>query len=126
MKAIPIIWQDSHRKPEHQQEFRKHIVLIGTFHVIKITGSGYAEIITETNLTTSGCLNRVLRGKQFNRSVWCLKIVCEAMERLLLDVFVQEMSEPAQGDVVLNTLISLISDHNKVKLDEVLADSLVL
>ena len=47
----------------------------------------------------------MLSGKQFNKVIWCLKV---ALESLLLDVFVEEMFESAQGDQVFDIVISLI------------------
>ena len=85
MKALPIIW----RWPE---EFASHVVTIGPFHTSmnyigmltghKMRGSGYAEILIEAQLVTTGSLKGVLSGKGYAKSLFCLKTVCEAMERL--------------------------------------------
>ena len=108
------------------------IVLIRTFdfiinylHMIrkKMSGSGYAEIITETNLTTSGCMKRVLSGKQFNKSIWCLKILREtkALERVLLEAFF-ETRQGLQHDsdfLVFETMIDLIHELTSIKFEQV-------
>ena len=95
MKAMPIIWD----KPE---VYRNHIILIGSFHTImnylnmighKMAGSGYSEILTEANLITSGCLNGVLSGKSYSKSLWCLKVVSECFERLLFAEFVDQLPD---------------------------------
>ena len=90
LKALPIIW----RWPD---EFRNHIVMIGPFHTSmnhigmltrhKMAASGYAEILFEAQLVTTGSLKGVLSGKAYAKSLFCLKTVCEAMERLLLKQF---------------------------------------
>ena len=82
MKAMPIIWGSP-------ADYKHHNILIGTFHAImnylnmmghKMAGSGYSEIIIEANLTTAGCLKGVLHGKADSKSLWCLKVVSEALE----------------------------------------------
>ena len=64
-------------------------------------GSGYAEILIEAELVTSGCLRSVLTGKAYAKALFCLKAVSEAMERLLIKRFVEErnveVSNPAYG-----------------------------
>ena len=93
LKALPIIW----RWPE---EFANHVVMIGPFHTSmnyigmltghKMRGSGYAEILLEAQLVTSGSLKGVLSGKAYAKSLFCLKTMCEAMERLLMEQFTME------------------------------------
>ena len=93
MKALPIIW----RWPK---EFERHIILIGPFHTAmnyigmvvghKMKGSGYEDIIVEAELVSSGSLKGVLSGKGYAKSLFCLKVVTEALERLLIQVFLDE------------------------------------
>ena len=93
MKALPIIW----RWPD---EFTNHVIMIGPFHTSmnfigmltghKMKGSGYTEILFEAQLVTSGSLKGVLSGKAYAKSLFCLKTVCEAMERLLMEQFAEE------------------------------------
>ena len=83
LKALPIIWH-------WPDAFASHVVMIGPFHTSmnyfgmltghKMCGSGYAEILFEAQLVTS-----VLSGKTYAKSLFCLKTVCEAMERLLME-----------------------------------------
>ena len=91
MKALPIIW----RWPD---EFASHAVMIGPFYTSmyylgmltghKMCGSGYTELLLETQLVTTGSLKGVLSGKAYTKSLFCLKTVCEAMERLLMERFI--------------------------------------
>lgn len=122
MKALPIIW----RWPE---EFGRHVTMIGPFHTCmnyigmltghKMCGSGYAEILFEAQLVTSGSLKGVLSGKSYAKSLFCLKTVCEAMERLLMEKFIEE-----ENILMTNTaaLLKLIETCNKETLNEALKD----
>ena len=92
MKALPLIWSDAKR-------YKMHIILIGAFHIIlnylnmighKMSGSGYSEILLESALVTSGCLRGVLTGKAYAKAMYCLKATSEAMERLLIQQFIEE------------------------------------
>ena len=106
MKALPIVW----RWPE---EFANHVISIGPFHTSmnyigmltghKMRGSGYAEILFESQLVTTGSVKGVLSGKSYAKALFCLKSVCEAMERLLLEQYMKE-EEISIGDptVLLN------------------------
>ena len=87
MKALPLIWK-------FQDEYRMHVATPGPFHTgmnymgmvtgHKYMGSEYDEIFTEAELITNGCLASVLSVKTYAKALCCLKIVTEAMERLLI------------------------------------------
>ena len=95
MKALPLVWK-------YPDRYMKHIILPGQFHTAmnyigmitghKCRGSGYAEILLEAQLVTSGCLKSVLSGKAYAKALFCLKTVCEAMERLIMEQFLVEES----------------------------------
>ncbi len=122
MKALPISW----RWPD---EFANHVVMIGPFHTSmnyigmltghKMNGSGYVEILFEAQLVTSGSLKGVLSGKAYAKSLHCLKAVCEAMERLLMEQFIEEenihITDPA-------ALLNMTECCNREHLDEALRD----
>ena len=59
----------------------------------KMAGSGYAEIIAEANLVTSGCLQSVLSWKNYAKSLWCPKAVSEGLERLLFTAFMDDLAQ---------------------------------
>ena len=116
MKAMPIVWDNPSR-------YKNHIILIGTFHAImnylnmlghKMAGSGYSEVIIEANLTTSGCLRSVLNGRNYNKSLWCLRAVSEALERLLIASFMKQRNptDDKSGAEVLDALIGLCNAEN--------------
>ena len=100
MKALPLIW----RFPE---VYKNHVISPGAFHTVmnylgvvtnrKCRGSGYAEILVESSLVTTGKLEAVLKGKAYATALFCLKSVVEAMERLLLETFLEEESSNIQS-----------------------------
>ena len=122
MKALPFIWK-------FPEDYRKHVITPGPFHTTmnyigmvaghKCRGSGYAEILLEAELVTSGSLSGVLSGKSYAKSLFCLKTVGEAMERLLFERFVEEenvhVSDPA-------ALLSLVQSCNRRTLETALTD----
>ena len=87
MKALPLIWK-------FPEKYCKHIVVPGPFHTKmnyigmltkkKAAGSGYAEILLESGLMTSGCLKNVLSGKAYAKALFNLKATVEALERFIL------------------------------------------
>ena len=121
MKALPIVW----KSPE---KFEKHIIMIGPFHAEmnyigmltnhKARGSGYAEILLEAQLVTSGCLKHVLSGKAFAKALFCLNSTVEALERLLLEVYCEQDDMQIQH----SALLTMIKCCTKESLDQVLAD----
>jgi hypothetical protein len=115
MKALPLIW----KFPEN---YINHIVIPGQFHTgmnymgmltaHKCRGSGYTEILLEAQLVTSGCLKSVLSGKAYAKALFCLKTVCEAMERLLMERFIDEENiQIVDPEAILNLMKSCDRQH---------------
>ena len=125
MKALPIIW----KCPE---EFAQHVIMIGPFHTSmnyigmitnhKMRGSGYTDFLVEAQMVTSGSMKGVLKGKAYAKSLFCLKTVCEAMERLLLEIFCEEENVTIADPEVL---LSLINSCNREQLQAALNDESV-
>ena len=125
MKALPLVWK-------YPEQYRDHIILPGPFHTYmnyigmitdhKCRGSGYAEIILEAQLVTSGCLRNVLSGKAYAKALFCLKTVCEALERLLLEVFLEEKDINISPD----SLLEIIKTCNRQNLTLVLQDESII
>ena len=86
-------------------------------------GSGYKEILFEAQLVTSGSMRGVLTGKAYAKALFCLKVVCEAMERLLIESFCEEENIPISEPAVLLNLVKSCSREN---LDAALKDPSVL
>ena len=115
MKALPIIWK-------FPEEFKRHIVTPGSFHTTmnywgmvtwnKCRGSGYAEILLEAKLSTSGCLSSILKGKAYAKAMFALKTVTEAMRRLLLEKFVAEEGTDIENPAALLKLVQECNRNN--------------
>ena len=118
MKSLPLIWKFS-------EEYKKHIITPGAFHTgmnyigmltdHKCRGSGYAEILIEAGLVTSGCLKSVLRGKSYATTLFCLKTVTEAMECLLIERFVEDENIAITNPSALLNLLQTC-DHENLQL----------
>ena len=127
MKALPLIWS-------FPEKYSSHVVIPGQFHTVmnyigmitahKCRGSGYAEILTEAQLVTSGCLKNVLSGKAYTKSLFCLKTVCEAMERLLMEQFLEENEDILINDPV--AILNLLKSCDRNNLDTALKDNSTL
>ena len=104
MKAFPLVWNAPHK-------YRKHIILIGTFHLLcaymkaigkKMSGSGLEELLLEAGMVGPGSLSGVMNGKHYERALHCHTVILEALERLLLDKFVETQG----NDCELHSLMS--------------------
>ena len=121
MKALPLIWK-------FPEQFKNHVVLPGQFHTgmnyigmitgHKCRGSGYPEILFEVKLATSGCMKNILSGKAYGKALFNLKTVCEALEMLLLEQFIEEKNVQIKPE----TLLNLIKTCECEKLDLTLKD----
>ena len=54
-------------------------------------GSGFAEVILEPGICSSGSINGVMKGKYYNRAMRVHLAVREALDRLLLERFVSSV-----------------------------------
>ena len=124
MKALPLIWSDAER-------YKTHIILIGAFHIIlnylnmighKMSGSGYSEILLESALVTSGCLRGVLTGKAYAKAMYCLKATSEAMERLLLQQFIEETHTDISD---ISAIITLLQSCDRENLRKATVDPMI-
>ena len=82
----------------------------------RVIEAGYSEILIEAQLVSNGCLYSVLKGKAYSKALFCLKIVCEAMERLLYRSLLEEMSDVNISDPVL--LLQFIQNITKETLGD--------
>ena len=88
-KAYSLVWQS----PE---EFSDVIVRMGSFHLTcafmgalgkKMRCSGLEEVLIESGICVSGSIEQVLTGKHYNHALRVHKVVYEALERILLQVY---------------------------------------
>ena len=88
-KAYSFVWQSP-------GEFNDVIVHMGSFHLTcpfmgalgkKMRCSGLEEVLIESGICASGSIEQVLTGKRYNRALRVHKVVYEALERILLQVY---------------------------------------
>lgn len=91
--AYDIQWQN----PEF---FSKMIINLGAFHIMcsymgslgkMMTGSGFEDILIEAGLCASGSIDKVMSGKHYNRAMRVHQRMNDAIERLLLDAFIDNV-----------------------------------
>ena len=121
MKALPLVWK-------YPDRYLKHIIIVGPFHTEmnyigmltnhKARGSGYAEVLLEAGLVEKGCLKHILSGKAFAKAMFNLKATVEALERLLLDVFVEQTNTEIRPQALLNVILTC----NRQSIDAALND----
>ena len=92
MKAYPMVWGAPER-------YRKHVILMGTFHTCcaylkaigkKMSGSGLEDILLESGIATTGSINSVMAGKNYECGLVCHKAVVEYLERSMYQKFLKE------------------------------------
>ena len=121
MKALPLVWK-------YPDTYLKHIIMPGPFHTEmnyigmltnhQARGYGYAEILLEAGLAEKGCLKHVFSGKAFAKAMFNLKATVEALERLLLDEFVEQTNAEIRPQALLN----VIQTCNRQSVDAALHD----
>lgn len=88
-KAYALVWQN-------QLDFSNIVVRMGAFHLTcaymcalgkSLRGSGFEEILVESGVCASGSIDKVMSGKHYNRALRVHKLILEALERLLLQLF---------------------------------------
>ena len=82
------------------EKYQNHIIIPGPFHTKmnyirtlknhKACGSGYLEILLKSGLAEKGCLKNILSGKIFAKAMCNLNATAQALNQLLIDVFVEQ------------------------------------
>ena len=67
----------------------------------KAQGSMYAEILLEAGLTVKGCLKNILSGKAFAKAMFNRRATVEALDRLLIDVIVEQTNTEIHPQALL-------------------------
>ena len=100
---------------------------ISAFHLImgylnmigkKMEGSGFADILLEANLISSGSILGVLSGKNYSRAVRCHKVLFESLHRLLISKFVEEHGFCSVLDGIQEEKLKIIEDLEKSPSEE--------
>ena len=82
-----------------------------------MSGSGFEEIVIQSGICASGSLDQVMNGKHFNRALRIHQQMLSAVERLLLQEFVERHHIDTSAFPELNSLAehpnaSKVSDAN--------------
>jgi len=116
--ALNLVWADS-------DKYKSVTVHLGAFHTMcsymgaigrMMTGSGFEEVVINSGVCASGSLDQVLTGKHFNRAIRVHGHVLSALERLLLQAFVDRHGFDIAS---YPELLTLATEPNASSLDEV-------
>ena len=101
INAYKVLWS-------YPNIFKNIVIHLGDFHFMKenfkVTGnfvkdSGFEDVIYQASVCTSGSLNSAMSGSHYNRG-WIINIVTsEALERLLLKRFLQEIKPDIDDEI---------------------------
>ena len=98
IKSYHLIWNDTER-------WKRIIIQLGDLNSFMafsgvtgkfIVGSGFEEIVYQSNLCTSRSLNAVLSGKHYNGGWWDDENCSETLEILFIKKFLPEHSNTTQ------------------------------
>lgn len=87
--AYDIIW-------DSKDKFSTVVLNLGPFHIMcsymgalgkMMAGSGFEEILLQSNLCASGSIDQVMTGKHYNRAIRVHQRMLEAVEQILIEVF---------------------------------------
>ena len=70
----------------------------------RFVAAGLKELCIEATLIRISSVESMIRGKQYNRRVRALKMVCEALQRLKIEAFERWLKDEQKNDVLLKFL----------------------
>jgi len=70
---------------------------------------GYRDLLVQSEVIAEGSVDRVLTGKMYNRSVRAVKLTFEALNRILIDMFEQELDAKLESTEMLASVREEIS-----------------
>jgi len=109
--AYDLVWADT-------QLYEKVVVNLGPFHTMcsymgslgkMMSGSGFEDIVVEAGLCASGSIEHVMSGKHYNRSMRVHQLMLDALERMLLRTF-QDNVQLSEGSDSLSAAVVLASE----------------
>ena len=119
-KAVEIKWKSL-------ENFRSCAFTLSIFHTLimlylgivgkRFSGGGYRDLLVQSEVITGGSVDRTLRGKMYNRSVWAVKLTNDALSHMLLDKFKADMAGFNQIEEDIHVLSR---DLQEEMLDEVI------
>ena len=72
--------------------------------------AGLRDILVQSEVLSEGSVDRALTGKMYNRSVRSVKIVFEALSRILIDQFHEKLDDDVEKKAVADNVINNIQD----------------
>ena len=115
MKAYHVIWNN----PELWFDI---IIHLGDFHAMVtffsvigkfVSGSGFEEVIFQTDLCSSGSTKGIISGKQYNRCWMTHEVFSEALERLFLQQYIGEIQESIFDKIKLRVESDELSEEER-------------
>ena len=121
MEVLPFVWK-------FPEKYQNYIIILGPFHnkvnsigMLKnhnARGFGYAEILLEAVLTEKSWLNNILSRKAFAKAMFNMKATVEALDRFLIDVFVEQTNT----EIHPQALLDVIQAYNRNNIDAAYKD----
>ncbi|XP_028408500.1 uncharacterized protein LOC114531056 [Dendronephthya gigantea] len=102
---------------KNEMFYNKLVVRLGEFHTIMsflsaisklFEDAGLKDILIESGIVNEGSIKGVLSGKHYNRSVFCHKIMHEALQRLRFDAFLDSLDITEQEKI--RTCVGVMAD----------------
>ena len=124
-KAQEIRW---HGRPEFRE---KLVIRLGEFHTAmaflgvigkRFGDAGFRDIAIESNLVAEGSINGVISGHHYNRSLRCHKTLSEAMHRLRIQEYLDQLP-PDKNQEALSIMQKLHDDFPTTFMNSLEADS---
>ena len=92
--------------------FHTTLNYLGMVTGYKRNGSGYSELLVDTKLATSGCLASILSSNACAKAIFAFKTVCEALQHLLMEKFIEEVSAESIIQSPLLILFIILVEKN--------------
>ena len=100
-KAMEIKWKNP-------DQFSCCVIMLGIFHTLmmylgifgkRFADGGLRDLLIQSEVIAEGSVDRALKGKMYNRSVRNVKLVYEALSRMLLNKFNKQLEDELNEDV---------------------------
>ena len=85
---------------EKPEVFQSCIIMLGIFHTLmmflgiigkRFGDGGYRDLLVQSEVIAEGSVDRALSGKMYNQSVRAVKLTYEALSRMLIERFEEEL-----------------------------------
>ena len=125
--AYDIVWGNP-------DKFKTVVVNLGAFHTMctymgalgkYMTGSGFEEILIESGICASGSIDKVMSGKHFNRAIRVHQLMLDAIERVMLEAFMNSVgsSDSYDMETVMFALTEFAVSPSHMSLQSVIENS---